>query len=141
MPAVFETRVTVSEADLDQLGHVNNLVYLRWMQDVALAHSAAQGWPAKAYHDLGAGWVVRTHHIEYRLPALLGDEVLLRTWVADMKKVTSLRRYRILRVKDTHEATLAVAETDWAFVNYTTGLPKRIPPEVAGAFEVVADVM
>lgn len=139
MPAIYEQRLTVTEADLDQLGHVNNLVYLRWMQDVALAHSAIQGWPAKAYHDLGCGWVVRAHQIEYLLPAFLGDAIVLRTWVADMKKVTSLRRYRMLRVKDTHEATLAVASTDWAFVSYTTGLPKRIPPEVGGAFEVVSE--
>mgnify|MGYP003526290200 CR=1 FL=1 len=84
MPAVFEYQHQVTEAEIDGVGHVNNLAYLRWMQDAAVAHSAAQGWPAKAYYDLGQGWVVRSHFIEYLVPAFAGDEIVVRTWVAAM---------------------------------------------------------
>lgn len=136
MPKIFEYRHTVTHDDLDLLGHANNLSYLRWMQSAALAHSAAQGWPTDAYQKLGAGWVVRAHQIEYRQPAFVRDAIVVRTWVADLKKVTSLRQYRILRATHEKEVLLATASTDWAFIHYATGVPKRIPPEVAGAFEV-----
>lgn len=138
MPAIFEYAHTVTTEDLDLLGHANNLSYLKWMQSAALAHSAAQGWPTDAYTRLGAGWVVRSHRIEYLQPAFAGDVVVVRTWVADMKKVTSLRRYEIVRDGAGKLVLLAKAETDWAFIHYATGVPKRIPAEVAGAFEIVA---
>lgn len=137
MPALFEYPLTVPESDIDELGHVNNLAYLKWAISAAMAHSAAQGWPAEAYRDLGSGWVVRSHTIEYLQPAFAGDEVVVRTWVADMKKVTSLRRYEILRVAK--GTKLAVAATDWAFIHFATGMPKRIPPEVSQRFELVPD--
>ena len=65
-----------------------------------LAHSAAQGWPAERYHELGAGWVVRSHQIEYLRPAFAGESLVVRTWVAGFRKVTSLRRYKIIRPAD-----------------------------------------
>ena len=143
MPAILEWTHAVVEHDLDELRHANNISYLKWMQSAALAHSAAQGWPVEAYAALGCGWVVRSHFIEYLSPALLGDTILIRTWVADMGKVTSRRRFLILRGRDESqgrdETVLARAETNWAFIDYRTGSPKRIPPEVSRAFEVVAD--
>ncbi len=137
MPAILEWTHTVVEHDLDGLGHANNISYLKWMQSAALAHSAAQGWPTETYVALGCGWVVRSHFIEYLVSAVLGDTIVIRTWVADLGKVTSRRRFLILRGGD--ETVLARAETNWAFVDYRTGLPKRIPPEVSRAFEVVGD--
>ena len=143
MPAILEWTHTVINHDLDELEHANNISYLKWMQSAALAHSAAQGWPVEAYAALGCGWVVRSHFIEYLSPALLRDTIVIRTWVADMGKVTSRRRFLILRGTDeqpkTGETVLARAETNWAFIDYRTGTPKRIPPDVSRAFEVVAD--
>lgn len=136
MPAVFVHHHHVRDDEIDEQGHVNNLRYLAWMQAAAIAHSAAQGWTAQRYRDLGAGWVVRSHFIEYRQPAFIADEVVVRTWVAGFQKVTSLRQYRILRARD--EALLALAETNWAFVSFHTRQPRRIPPEVIAAFEVVS---
>ena len=138
MPAIYDWKHVVSERDLDDLGHANNISYLKWMQSAALAHSAVQGWPVEAYRALGQGWVVRSHQIEYLSSARLGDEIVVRTFVANLKKVTSLRRFVILRSVD--EAVLAKAATDWAFIDYSTGTPKRIPVEVSQAFEVVPDV-
>lgn len=140
MPAIYEYEHVVEPADIDELGHANNLSYLRWMQAAAVAHSAAQGWPGDAYRQLRAGWVVRSHQIEYLQPAFERDTIVVRTWVAEMKKATSLRRYKIVRVRGRpsgdKETVLAVAATDWVFVDFATGVPRRIPPEVSQAFEI-----
>ena len=137
MPAIYDWMHVVSERDLDDLGHANNISYLKWMQSASLAHSAAQGWPIEAYRALGQGWVVRSHYIEYLTSALLGDEIVVRTWVANLKKVTSLRRYQIIRVAD--QVTLAKSCSDWAFIEFSSNVPKRIPIEVSQAFEIVPD--
>jgi acyl-CoA thioester hydrolase len=137
MPAIFDWNHVVAERDLDGLGHANNISYLKWMQSAALAHSSAQGWPVEAYQALGKGWVVRSHFIEYFVPALLDDKIVVRTFVANMKKVTSLRRFNILRAHD--ETLLARAATEWAFIEYASGTPKRIPQEVIECFEIVTD--
>ena len=97
MPAIFEHPLVVAPEEIDRLGHVNNLVYLAWMQQAALAHSAAQGWPTERYEELGSGLVVRSHTIKYLQPAYQGEPVVVRTWVADMTKVSSTRRYKIVR--------------------------------------------
>jgi len=147
MIEVYQHELLVSEHDIDMVGHVNNVVYIQWMQDAALAHSAALGWPAERYRDQGAGWVARLHQIEYLIPAYPGDRVIVETWVADMKKVTSTRRYRFLRL-DPHpespdcrprESLLALAHTHWAFIDFQSRSPKRIPPEIASAYRVVPD--
>ena len=124
MPAIFELRHTVQPSEIDGQGHVNNIEYLRWMQDAAVEHSAVQGWTSERYLDFGAVFVVKSHQIEYLQPAFAGDAIVVRTWVADMKKVTSLRRYRIVRAAGDREIVLAVAATDWAFIHFATGMPK-----------------
>lgn len=137
MPVVFEFPRDVRPDEIDLLGHVNNLVYLKWMQSAAVAHSDAQGWPMKRYQNLGAGWVVRSHQIEYLQPAFAEHGIIVRTWVADLKKISSLRRYQILRDHD--RVILATAATNWAFVEFATGKLMRIPNEVAESFEVVEE--
>ncbi len=134
MPAIYEHSHIVLPAEIDELGHAGNVVYLHWTQTAAIAHSAAQGWPGEAYRRLGAGFVVRSHSIEYLRPALLGDRLVIRTWVADFRRVSSLRKYEI---RQADGPLLAEAETLWAFVNLESGRPARIPPEVQAAFEVV----
>ncbi len=135
MPEIFEYFHTVCDDEIDALGHANNVAYVEWLQAAAVDHSAAQGWPGEKYRELGAGWVVRSHTIEYDRPAVAGDRIMVRTWVATMKKVTSIRRYLILRHDD--ETLLATAETKWAFIDYATGQPMRVPPEIARSFAIV----
>ena len=132
MPEIYFHSHTVEPAEIDELGHANNVAYVAWLQAAAVAHSAAQGWPPERYRALGQGWVVRAHAIEYLQPAFAGDRAVVETWVATMKKVTSLRRYRIVRAGDGE--LLATAETNWAFVDLASGKPVRIPPEIAAAF-------
>lgn len=134
MDQVYEYFHTVSAEEIDVLGHANNVVYVDWMQAAAVAHSAALGWPTERYRRLGIGWVVRSHQIEYLQPAYAGQQIVVRTWVAQMKKVTSLRRYRIFRLPD--ETLLAEAQTNWAFISYANGQLFRIPAEIAAAFPV-----
>lgn len=135
MPAIFHYPRTVTDDEIDAQGHVNNLVYLRWMQDAAIAHSAAQGWPPQRYRETGAGWVVRSHQIEYLQPTFAGQAIEVITWVANFKKIQSLRKYKIVRPADA--AVLAIAQTNWAFIGLEHRVPRRVPPELAGAFVLV----
>lgn len=137
MPAIYEYYCTVKASDIDQLGHVNNLVYLSWMIDAAVAHSRVQGWSQKEYRECGAGWVVRSHNIEYLQPAFLDNEIVVRTWVSDFRRIRSTRKYRIERRGD--QVLLAESQTDWVWVSYSTWQPCRIPEAVIQSFEVVPD--
>ena len=136
MPAVYRYEHKVDEDEIDGQGHVNNLEYLKWMQAAAIAHSEAQGWSASRYRQVGAGWVVRSHTIEYLQPAFAGDQIEVLTWVANFRKVRSLRKYRIVRRGD--DRPLAVAATDWTFIGLERRLPRRVPPELIDAFQLVA---
>jgi acyl-CoA thioester hydrolase len=130
----YRYRHSVAAEDIDDLGHAGNYHYVRWMQHAAEAHSAANGWTAERYRELGAGWVVRSHQVTYLLPALEGDELVIETWVANLKPATSLRCYEIRRGDG---VLLARAETDWAFIKYASQKPLRIPAEVRACFPVV----
>jgi acyl-CoA thioester hydrolase len=132
MTETFEYVHAVADDEIDDQGRVNNVCYVSWMQDAAMAHSASLGWSAERHQQLQLGWVVRTHKIEYLRPAMSGDVVVVQTYVADMKKVTSRRAYQMVRQSDGE--VLAKAETDWAFVSYATGKPTRIPAELIEDF-------
>lgn len=135
MPAIFDHHRKVLDHEIDELGHVNNVEYLRWMQDAAMEHSSVQGWPVERYFELGAGWVARSHHIEYFSPALPNDEIVVRTWVANFQKLRSLRRFKILRRAD--ETLLAEGETTWVFIQFQKRQPCRVPDQVRDAFIIV----
>ena len=128
----FELKLTVSEQDIDDLNHAGNYHYVRWMQEAAIAHSTALGWSPEKYIELGAGWVVHSHNIVYLKPAFEGDAIVVKTWVSNMKAVTSLRKYEICNAAG---EILAKAETNWAFVNYAKQRPIRIPAEISDNFE------
>ena len=136
MPRIFENRLVVTDDDIDINQHVNNLAYLRWMQEIAIAHSAAQGWPFERYLSTGAGWFVRSHLIDYHSPAFASDTLLIRTWVGEMTARSSTRHYEITREDD--GMLLATAKTVWVFVDFRTGRPVRISDEVRSAFPVVS---
>lgn len=135
MPAIYEHAHTVGQEEIDAHGHANNLRYLYWMQSAAVAHSAAQGWTHADYQRLGLGWVVRTHTIKYLQSALAGDEIKVRTWVGDLSRFASTRKYRIHRGSD--DVLLAAAETQWVLVDLTTRSLAPIPEELRSSFIVV----
>jgi acyl-CoA thioester hydrolase len=137
MPKVYHHRHQVLESEIDELDHANNAAYVNWMQAAAVAHSSAQGWPSQRYWDSSYAWVARSHKIEYLQPAHQGESLVVRTWVADMQRVSSLRKYEIVR--DADGTLLARAETRWAFVHLETRKPMRIPLEVQNDFIIVPD--
>jgi acyl-CoA thioester hydrolase len=137
MVRIHSIRIDVGEDAIDVNRHVNNLSYLRWMQDAATGHSAARGWTLERYQALGAGWFVRSHFIEYLRPAFAGDVLHVHTWVADLLAHSSTRRYAFIREDD--GARIAKAETRWVFVDFDSGRPVRIPADVRSDFAVVPD--
>jgi len=127
--------VRAMPSDIDELEHVSNLVYLRWVQEVAMAHSTHVGWDHPQYRELGAVFVVRRHEIEYVVPVLEGEEVELITWIAWWKGVSSERRTLIRRLRDGR--VVARAATLWAFIDFAAGRPRRIPDAIKAAFGLI----
>lgn len=135
MPKIYKLDLIVPKEATDAFGHVNNQRYIAWMQEVATAHSAANGWPLERYLETGAAWVVRSHFIEYLHPAFAGDVLEIYTWAASLALREVTRKYRFLRAGQ----VLARAETKWVYVDITSGRPKRIPQELLASFEAVLD--
>ena len=137
MPTIYYHHHQVRESEIDELQHANNAAYVNWMQAAAIAHSSAQGWPSQRYWDASYAWVARSHKIEYLQPDHQDETLVVRTWVADMQRVSSLRKYEIVREAD--GTLIARAETRWAFINLQTRKPMRIPAEVQNDFSIVTD--
>ena len=134
---IYSKRFAVPSSAIDRQGHVNNLAYVAWMQDVAIEHSAAVGWPMDRYLTLGAGWVVRSHFVEYLRPAFAGEGLAVHTWLPEFTQRSTPRRYLFVREHD--RQLLARAETRWVFVDLATGRRRTLPEELLAAFEVVSD--
>ena len=128
-PSPFEITIAVQPTDIDRQNHVNNTVYVRWIQEVATAH-----WnflaPVPARDEIG--WVVLRHEIDYKSPACLGDGIVLRTWVGKASRVTFERFVEVLRESD--RKVLAAARTLWVPINPRTAKPTRVPPEIRARF-------
>lgn len=127
--------VNVGPSAIDANGHANNVEFIRWMQEAAVSHADAVGCTA-ATLSAGATWVVRSHHIEYSKPALQDDRIEVRTWVENVRRAFSLRKYEFVRPAD--GAVLARGETDWVFIDSTTGRPRTIPDEIQRTFRAIA---
>ena len=126
----FAISVTAVMADIDELGHVNNAVYLRWIQAVATAH-----WQAVARPDDVARfvWVVTRHEIDYLRPTLAGETLTLTTWVGTPR---GARFDRYVEIADTAARIRVRAATVWALIDQVTGRAVRVPREVAAPFLV-----
>jgi acyl-CoA thioester hydrolase len=133
-PEVFTTSFPIPGEAIDELGHVSNLKYIAWMQEIAIQHSAANGWPVERYLEGGAVWVVRSHFITYLRPAFEGEAIALQTWVAEIKQRSSVRKYLVVRTND--QKVLVEAQTNWVYVDRKSGRPLRIPDELRAAFKV-----
>ena len=136
MSEVHRKRITVGVDSIDAHGHVNNQEYLRWMQELAIEHSTALGWPFERYLASGASWYVKSHFIDYLRPAQLGDTLLACTWVSAMDERSSPRHTLFIRESD--QQIVARAETLWIYVSLKTGRPLRIADDVRAAFPLVA---
>lgn len=128
-PVIFEHSFVVNSTDIDQLGHVNNVVYLRYAQDVAVAH-----WHAAVSreHRERLIWVVRRHEIDYIKPARANDELIARTWVGDASGATMDRFIEIRRQRDGE--LLASVRTVWVALDGGTRRPRRVTAELRSCF-------
>lgn len=124
----FVMTVTAAPADIDELGHVNNIVYLRWVQQVATAHWAAV---APAAHQAAFLWVIIRHEIDYLRPSFDGETLTLTTWVGTPR---GARFPRHVRITGADGQVRAEALTTWALIDRATGKAIRVPPEVAAPF-------
>jgi len=124
--------IVVNESDIDDLGHVNNAVYLRYIEDVARAHSVYVGMDINAMRTLGTVPVVRRHTITYHKPALLGEELEVSTQIVEAKGIRAKRHNQVRRART--GVLLAEAETDWVWVDAATGRPRPVPEAIMRAF-------
>ena len=129
----FELNIPVAPADIDQLGHVNNVVYLRWVQEVATAHWFSATSEAEKSEIL---WVVVRHEIEYKHPAKIGDGIIARTWVGTATEITFERHTEILRASD--RRLLARARTLWCPIGAQSGRPIRVSSDIRERFSTPA---
>ncbi|MEA2753239.1 MAG: acyl-CoA thioester hydrolase [Myxococcales bacterium] len=135
-PARFTLGMEVGDDDIDMLGHASNIAYLRWVQDVAVAHSATVGLDMEGYAQLGAVFVVRRHEIDYLRPVVRGEKLELRTWIDSASAAKCKRATEIVRIgtPEVPELVVARAMTTWGFIELATGRPTRIPDSVRVAF-------
>ena len=126
-------RLKVNWRDLDSAGHVNNAMYLAYLEDCGIQILADRGWSMDRMQTHGFGMFARRYRIEYRQEALLDDEVEVATWVSDVKRATAVRHYTITRISD--GVVLARARAVWVWVNLINGRPIRIPAEFMAAFQ------
>jgi acyl-CoA thioester hydrolase len=128
--SIYTKTITIPKSAIDGNGHVNNVTYVQWMQDIAVEHYASIGGIEAQGPD--STWVIRKHSIEYFLPAFEGEEIEIHTWVENLRKVRSLRMYEFVRKSD--GKVLVKGETDWVFMDVKTGRVKAIPKEVENIF-------
>lgn len=122
--------IRVTSHDIDELGHVSNQVYLRWVLEVALAHSAHLGWNHAEYTRIGGIFVVRRHELDYLAQVKLGEEVRAETWVPSWKLASCVRATELSR----NGQVVMRAATTWAFMALESGRPIKIPDELRGLF-------
>jgi len=126
MPHVFYLPITVAPEDIDELNHVNNIVYLRYVQDAAIGHWKTV--PQEIASQII--WMARRHEIDYLKQAFLGEALVAKTWVDDFVGVKSIRHCEIMR----GEEVLARSITHWISLNAQTLRPKRITEEIVKQF-------
>jgi acyl-CoA thioester hydrolase len=116
---VYSKTIVIPQSVIDENGHANNVAYVQWMQDIAVEH----------YTSIGG---IEAQGVEYLLPAFVGEEIEIKTWIENIRRVRSLRKYEFVRQAD--GKVLVRGETDWVFVDVKTGAPRAIPETVAQVF-------
>ncbi|MBC3847981.1 acyl-CoA thioesterase [Winogradskyella echinorum] len=126
---VFEKTITVSKEDIDDLNHVNNVRYVQWVQDIAKEH-----WLTYATKDLlnSYSWFLVNHFIEYKNQALLGEKLLLKTYVPKVEGVSTIRHVDIINAETNQ--LIVTSKAKWCLIDSKTQRPTRIIPELAKLF-------
>jgi len=127
----FSITIDVQLEDIDLLGHVNNTIYLRWVQEAAMAHWSTIA-PESEKENLI--WVIRRHEIDYKKPAIMGDTIIVRTWIGGASRFAFDRHTHMVRASDLQ--LLALAKTVWCPINKNTGRPTDVSPEIRSIFSI-----
>lgn len=135
MSSIFDLKIKVKPEHIDVLGHVNNVVYVQWMQDVATAHIETLGVGLTQYLEMQHAMVAVEHHVQYRKAALLNDDIILRTWFNDINALYSFRQYAFFRESD--QSLLFTGSTKWACIEIASGRPKRMSPTFIQAYQPI----
>jgi acyl-CoA thioester hydrolase len=153
---VYLAHFRVRFNEVDPLGHVNNAVYLTYLEQAAIDHAAAEGYGAEPLRTLGGVFIARRHEIDYLRPAIEGDWLRVTTWPVGLAGARAFRAYEIARLTPDEVAAgppldgrhptttvprpggdlILTARTEWAYVDVVTGRPRRVPAEVVAAFLV-----
>lgn len=128
----FYYHLTASDEEIDQLGHVSNMIYLRWVQHAAAAHSESVGLDIAAFKKMRKMFVVREHQITYLQPAFANEKITCVSWLESYRGASAIRKTRIVRDRD--EAELARAITRWVLVDIESGRPRRIPKAIVDVY-------
>lgn len=125
----FEKEQVVTESDIDDLNHVNNVIYVQWIQDISKEH-----WVAKASKELQEEvmWVVLSHFVEYKGAAVLNDRIRITTYIKESKGARCTRVVEMFNVKTGN--LLLQAKTEWCLLSRETSRPMRISKELEGIF-------
>lgn len=123
----------VTEQDIDFNNHVNNVTYLSWMIEAATKHSESVGFGYKECLKLGGTWIAKSHNIEYKKPSFINDELQMETWIEDIGKILSTRRYELTRVSD--KVLICEGKTEWVFVDSEKMRPMKIPAAIVTGFK------
>jgi len=134
---IFEKKYKVPADDVNFMDHVDNQIYLRWMNEVAIEHSDVCGWGLQDYANIGSGFVVKNHFIEYLAPTFEGEDLFFLSWISSMEKCRSTRGYRFFKLPNF--TPFMKAETNWVYVDIEKGRPMDIPAEVKSSFQAVSD--
>lgn len=126
---VFKKKFIVPASAIDELNHVNNVVYLQWCLEAAEAH-----WLQNTTSEIRNTyvWVVLNHFISYKNPSFAGDELVTETWISSYSGVKSEREYRIIRPKD--QKIIVEAKSLWCFLDAQTHRPVKIPDTISSLF-------
>lgn len=129
MPTPFVTTITALPEHIDEMGHVNNAVWVQWLQEVATRHWQAVADPA---HVDAYVWVVNRHEIDYRGNVRAGDMVTAKTWVGESPR--GARFDRFVEFSGPDGKVKVSAKSTWVIVDRASGRILRIPPNVAAPF-------
>jgi acyl-CoA thioester hydrolase len=140
LPAPFLASVAVLPGDIDAYEHVNNAVYMTWFDRAAWEHSAALGLPIDRCLQLDRGMAVLRSVIAYLRPAVLGDKILVATWLLPGSGKLRVRRRFQVRSEAT-AVTLARAEIEYACIELSSGRPARWPVEFSDSYVARAEVV
>ncbi len=133
-PAPHVIKLAVGAADIDAYAHVNNAIYLTWLDRAAWSHSAALGVPLEQCLAVRRGMAARRIEIDYLRAAVCGDRLLTATWIVSADRLRAERCFQIKRPAD--GATLARARIDYVCINLDSGRATRMPDSFARAYVV-----